>query len=205
MRDALCLALAVSAAACSLGSSESTPPRYVVEWSGSGSGTVARGTRGPVGIGTILASPLCQSERVAFRVAPDQIYYHDTHTWAVPPAAMVRQFVIDWLRTSGPFAEVVADPATLSPQREPFAVLDAELIRFEVVVDGAAPNRWAARVAMRVVVRMVGGQDDGRLAFNDVLEEETPIPDSDRHMRGVVEAFRTALAEIVEQIDQSDH
>lgn len=144
-----------------------------------------------VGVAVPKASHLLRQDRIVYFTNQNEMNFYQYHRWGEPPVFMVQSLLIDQLRQSGPFDNVVPYRA----QKGLDYVLRGRLLAMEEV-DTA--TEVSARFALELeLVR----QEDAHVVWDGRHACERPVPT--KTVTAVVEAISGCLQESLQELTGS--
>jgi len=166
-----------------LSKAEPLSPRYFSpEPSVEPAGDRAPPVRADLRLGNVDAAAYLD-ERIAYRPSETELGYFEDQRWTEPPAAYLRRALTQELFERRGLSRIVGGAAP---------TLDAELVSFEELREGAR----RARVSLRFTLR-----DERRALLEHTLVVERPIaPGDDAAARGLTLALSKALEDAVAQV-----
>ena len=142
VRAALVLALTLTLSSC-LGQNEVEEHFYSL----TGPRMASEKGNGPrLLVSELGAAPGYDSQRLAYRVSPNELRYYLHRQWIAEPPRMLAEMLVRHLKVSGRFSQV----ARSEKLRDPDAVLDGTIDAIEEV---DLPDGWQARLAMSFQLR----------------------------------------------------
>lgn len=136
-----------------------------------------------LGVEHFRAPQVLRDDRIAYYVSPNQINFYQYHRWGSDPASLLSEFTVQWLESSGVFAQVKMLPAR---ERVDYT-LAGSVTSFEEFDSGGSVK---ARLGLTLsLVRM----SDRKLAWSGEQRVETPL--SEHGVEGVARALNAACAQ----------
>lgn len=141
-----------------------------------------------LGVEHFRAPEILRDDRIVYYLSPTEINYYEHHRWGAEPATLLSEFTVQWLESSGVFAQV-----NMFPLRERADyTLGGEVLNFEEVDSGGG-----AKVRLGLDLSLVRSSD-GKLVWSGRQKLEMPVQGPG--VEGVSSTLNAACAQALGQM-----
>jgi ABC-type uncharacterized transport system auxiliary subunit len=140
-----------------------------------------------IGVREFEVDVVYKGDKIVFRDSPYEIQYYHYRRWVAPPRKLVKEKIVEQLKSSGDFKNVVSLPSThhldfvLAGKIKAFEELDQE-------------NSWYGLVTLAMELRHI---ESGEIVWEDVFSEKTEA--LKKEPLEVVKAISISLQKVIER------